>query len=233
MPFTKELPIWNKPGTKPPQSKIDAGWEAADKPPADWFNWLFYTIYKSVEELQQNAANKNEIQNGSTAPTPNTVVLRDSAGRAKVAAPISADDIARKDTVDQAIAALINGSPGALDTLKELADAMGSDPNFAATITNSLAQKLNSSEKGTANGVASLGSDGKVPASQLNVTQPQDASTTQKGLVQLTTATNSTSTTLVPTASALKTVSDRLGVKITVGTTAPTSPATNDIWIQV
>jgi hypothetical protein len=40
-----------------------------------------------------------------------------------------------------AIAALVNAAPGALDTLRELADAIGDDPNFAATMTNALALK--------------------------------------------------------------------------------------------
>jgi hypothetical protein len=44
--------------------------------------------------------------------------------------------------VASAIAALINSSPGALDTLAELAAALGDDPNFATTITNALAGKL-------------------------------------------------------------------------------------------
>lgn len=39
------------------------------------------------------------------------------------------------------ITSLINGSPGALDTLKELADAMGNDPNFATTVLNGLGGK--------------------------------------------------------------------------------------------
>jgi hypothetical protein len=43
--------------------------------------------------------------------------------------------------VDAAVNALINGSPGALDTLIELAAAMGNDPNFATTIINTLALK--------------------------------------------------------------------------------------------
>jgi hypothetical protein len=43
--------------------------------------------------------------------------------------------------VSAAVNALINGAPGALDTLLELAAAMGNDPNFAATVTNSLALK--------------------------------------------------------------------------------------------
>ena len=35
---------------------------------------------------------------------------------------------------DNAIAKLVNGSPEALDTLQELAEALGNDPNFSATV---------------------------------------------------------------------------------------------------
>lgn len=43
--------------------------------------------------------------------------------------------------VAAAIAALLNSAPGALDTLDELAAALGDDPNFATTVTNALANK--------------------------------------------------------------------------------------------
>ncbi|WP_406834044.1 phage tail protein [Pseudomonas asiatica] len=43
--------------------------------------------------------------------------------------------------VQATIAALIASAPGALDTLNELAAAMGNDPNFAATLTSALALK--------------------------------------------------------------------------------------------
>lgn len=43
--------------------------------------------------------------------------------------------------VQAAISALIASAPGALDTLNELAAAMGNDPNFATTVTNALALK--------------------------------------------------------------------------------------------
>ena len=43
--------------------------------------------------------------------------------------------------VAAAVAALVAAAPGALDTLKELADALGDDPNFAATVTSALAAK--------------------------------------------------------------------------------------------
>lgn len=49
--------------------------------------------------------------------------------------------IATTAFVKAAIAALVNSSPAALDTLKELADALGNDANFAATMTNALAGK--------------------------------------------------------------------------------------------
>lgn len=43
--------------------------------------------------------------------------------------------------VQAAVDALIAGAPGALDTLNELAAALGEDPNFATTVTNALAAK--------------------------------------------------------------------------------------------
>jgi hypothetical protein len=43
--------------------------------------------------------------------------------------------------VADAINALITGAPGALDTLNELAAALGDDANFATTVTNALAAK--------------------------------------------------------------------------------------------
>lgn len=49
--------------------------------------------------------------------------------------------IATMAAVQAAIAALINTAPGALDTLDELAAAMGDDANFAASVSTALAGK--------------------------------------------------------------------------------------------
>jgi len=54
----------------------------------------------------------------------------------------SSTQLATTAFVATAIASLIDASPGALDTLKELAAALGDDPDFAGTITNGLAGKL-------------------------------------------------------------------------------------------
>lgn len=49
--------------------------------------------------------------------------------------------VANTAFVAATIASLVNSSPALLDTLGELATALGNDPNFATTITNSLALK--------------------------------------------------------------------------------------------
>ena len=49
--------------------------------------------------------------------------------------------IANTEFVMRAITALVGSSPEALDTLNELAQALGNDPNFATTVTNALAGK--------------------------------------------------------------------------------------------
>ena len=43
--------------------------------------------------------------------------------------------------VDSAVAGLVDSAPATLDTLNELAAALGDDPNFATTVTNSIAAK--------------------------------------------------------------------------------------------
>lgn len=51
------------------------------------------------------------------------------------------NEIANAEFVRKLLAALVGSSPEALDTLNELASALGNDPNFATTVTNALAGK--------------------------------------------------------------------------------------------
>jgi hypothetical protein len=119
MPFAKPLPEWNALGTKPPQSKIDAGWGASEKPPADWFNWIWNTTYQAMLEMQQSAVHT--------------------------------------DRIGVAVASLVNG---------------------------------------------------KVPASQLDVQAPADATTNTKGIVMLEDSTSSTSITKAATPKSVKAAYD-------------------------
>lgn len=53
----------------------------------------------------------------------------------------NSQQLANTAFVQAAIAALVDSSPAALNTLNELAAALGDDPNFATTMTNALAGK--------------------------------------------------------------------------------------------
>ncbi|ELT50280.1 hypothetical protein [Brucella intermedia] len=102
---------------------------------------------------------------------------------------MTADEIA--EAIREAISGLLGGAtPEALDTLTEIANALGNNPDFAATVSAALglrvrvdaptafsaAQKVQGRanidalgivDKGKANGVASLDGTGKVPSAQL------------------------------------------------------------------
>lgn len=69
-----------------------------------------------------------------TAPTP--------------AANDNSKKLVTTEFVARAIAALAGTVPETLDTLKELADALGNDPNFATTVLNKLAEKLAKDQNG-------------------------------------------------------------------------------------
>ena len=72
--------------------------------------------------------------------------------------PVQNSDAATKAYVDTSIANVINNAPAALDTLNELAAAMGDDASFSTTVTNSIATKLAKSG-GTMTGILAMGTN--------------------------------------------------------------------------
>tara|TARA_R110002073_G_scaffold161172_1_gene316774 strand:+ start:1549 stop:4494 length:2946 start_codon:yes stop_codon:yes gene_type:complete len=56
--------------------------------------------------------------------------------------PVQNSDAATKQYVDTVLAATVDAAPAALDTLNELAAALGDDANYAATTTTALGTKL-------------------------------------------------------------------------------------------
>lgn len=79
------------------------------------------------------------VRNGTTVKT---------AGIDFVDTVVSIGNLATKSYTDAAVAALVAGAPGALNTLNELSAALNNDANFASTITNQLSLKLNVSNFG-------------------------------------------------------------------------------------
>ncbi|MCM3747467.1 hypothetical protein M3223_08875 [Paenibacillus pasadenensis] len=79
---------------------------------------------KGLSTNDYTAADKTKLDGATNAATASRIVQRDTNGRAKVTAPSAADDIARKDTVDDAVQPLVadltDAAPAALSLLPGL-----------------------------------------------------------------------------------------------------------------
>ncbi|SHJ25341.1 hypothetical protein SAMN02745163_01570 [Clostridium cavendishii DSM 21758] len=93
---------------------------------------------RHVTDDEKNVWNAKETTLGS----------QDKANRAETNAEAYTDNKATdilsnaNKYTDNKVAALVNSAPEALDTLQELAKALGNDPNFSSTILNKLGLKL-------------------------------------------------------------------------------------------
>jgi hypothetical protein len=82
-----------------------------------------------------------------------------------LSAPIT---LQQKKYVDDSITALINGAPSTLDTLKELATAIGNDPNLASHFTTSIANLNNLINLNANTNSTILNTNGSLIAGQYN-----------------------------------------------------------------
>ncbi|EIH6188394.1 tail fiber protein [Escherichia coli] len=87
---------------------------------------------KAVKSVTDLADTKAPIESPSLTGTPTAPTAAQGT---------NSTQIANTAFVKAAITALINGAPGTLDTLKEIAAAINNDPNFSTTINNALALK--------------------------------------------------------------------------------------------
>ena len=95
----------------------------------------------SIQSTLQMATGKRITSADGVAVVLGDKLDMDSNQIINVGAPTGAAHVATKGYVDQEISNLIGGAPGVLDTLNEIANALGDDANFAATITTALATK--------------------------------------------------------------------------------------------
>jgi len=72
--------------------------------------------------------------------------ISDNGGSLAVTASGSTEDFATQTYVNAQVSNLVDSAPATLDTLNELASALGDDANFSTTVTNSIATKLATSD---------------------------------------------------------------------------------------
>lgn len=86
------------------------------------------TVYATKTELENGFTTASLTVSGETSvPTPST--------------ENNSKTIANTEFVHGVVSNLVNGAPTALDTLQELATALGNDPNFSTTILNKIGEK--------------------------------------------------------------------------------------------
>lgn len=114
---------------------------------AAWLNAVQRELVNLVEGagLTLSAADDSQILKAIQAIQANANTWIKLSGKPTTIAGFGITDAFTKaettSAIQQRIADLVASSPAALDTLKELADALGNDPNFATTMTNALAGK--------------------------------------------------------------------------------------------
>lgn len=99
-----------------------------------------YLLDRSHHTGQQTASTISDFTSAVVAAAPPTTNASLLTSGTLPDARLSSN-IARTSDVSGAVAALVNAAPASLDTLKELADALGNDASFSATVTNALAAK--------------------------------------------------------------------------------------------
>ncbi|EAB5862655.1 hypothetical protein BXE85_00860, partial [Salmonella enterica subsp. enterica] len=87
---------------------------------------------KAVKAVMSEVQTKAPLDSPAFTGTPTTPTPPDDAKGLQTA---------NAEFVRKLIAALVGSVPESLDTLQELADALGNDPNFATTVLNKLAGK--------------------------------------------------------------------------------------------
>lgn len=100
-------------------------------------------IINKMTKEQYNAAEKSDSE--LYMVTDETYYTADEVDQKLANVSANLTGYAKETYVDQKVADLVGSSPDTLNTLNELASALGNDPNFATTITNQLAQKADKS----------------------------------------------------------------------------------------
>ena len=164
---------------------------------------------------------------------------------------VDTTSIATQSYVATAISNLVDSAPGLLDTLNEIAAAIGDDANFATTITNAIAGAITTaneytdeavaglsnslpetyvpiSDVASPDGVASLNASGKVPDNQLDINERiQDVSAKL-----ITDGTHTNISVSYDDVNQTLNFTSEGGASVSIVSTAPASPSSGDLWLD-
>jgi hypothetical protein len=125
-------------------------------------------------------ASLNELQSAINAIDLTDLISDTTTGTATTWSSTKIDS-----AISTAVSALVDGAPGVLDTLNELAAALGDDADFATSISNSIALKadlVHTHDVGDVTGLQTA-LDGKVTSADVGDTTTNYVTTFEAGLV--------------------------------------------------
>lgn len=137
-------------------------------PRGAWTNAASYDVNDYVSHLGRSwyAIQPNSNEEPGASPT-NWAIL------------VEVDSAIVQAAVDAAVADLVAGAPGALDTLNELAAALGDDPDFATTVATSIATRAAAATTITGGGLVSGG--GTLEANRVLTVSPASLAQVRAG----------------------------------------------------
>ena len=201
--------------------------QTSNLPSASTYHGMFAHVHGTGKGYFAHAGNWVELANASTT-----------------LAGYGITDGATISYVDTEIANLIDSAPGALDTLNELAAALGDDANFSTTVTNNLALKAPLADPALTGTPTA-----PTAAASTNTTQIATTAFVQQEIGGLTSYADSDVDTHLNTSTASSgevlswngTDYDWVaqsggggggGASVTVSGTAPSSPSAGDLWFD-
>ena len=200
--------------------------QTSNLPSASTYHGMFAHVHATGKGYFAHAGNWIELANASTT-----------------LAGYGITDGATISYVDTEIANLIDSAPGALDTLNELAAALGDDANFSTTVTNNLALKAPLADPALTGTPTA-----PTAASSTNTTQIATTAFVQQEIGGLTSYADSDVDTHLNTSTASSgevlswngTDYDWVaqsgggggGASVTVSDAAPSTPSAGDLWFD-
>jgi hypothetical protein len=217
-------------------------------------NGITVTYDDENNKINLSATYSNEMAMDAiaTALTAGTGILKSYDDEANtITLSVDTSSIATQSYVTTAISNLVDAAPGLLDTLNEIAAAIGDDANFATTVNNAISNAITTaneytdeavaslgnslpdlyvpiSDVGNADGVASLGPDGFVPDSELNI----DERIQDTAALMLTSATHTNVTVNYDDQTGRLSLSSTGGTSADISANAPANPNVGDLWLD-
>lgn len=173
MAYEKEVPDWKAEGTALPSSKLTSGWQEKEKPPANWFNSLFYRIIQAIKEIQTKSAEKTYVDTSVDTLNKAKVGKTDITNVTGQSSTLVMSQKGVTDAIDAISGGAISGLDNKIDKTS-ITSATGSSTTLVMSqkgVTDGLANKIDKTSIVSNTGTSTTSVMSQKGASDLNTAQ--------------------------------------------------------------